>query len=235
MVRKRASIVLSVLAFLLPAAQAQRLSLDLRTTAGHNYAQGGYASVGALGCYRPDSAVAVRFGVQCGTGAVMAYTADWTAAMRLGSVKLQLVSKGLWRRFAGWHIDEFSGLAAIGIGWRGWDVHVGLASRMMADSRTAWLDERTDWLSEPFNLMYELRYKAWFGTRRRWLGELAVANYDDFVIDRAYQPLFSCSAGWLVSEKVELAARAVLHPTGMLSLSANYYEAWFNIQMILKW
>lgn len=219
----------------LPATHGQRASVTLRATAGHNYTQSLYGAMAALGNYKYDSTLALSAGVELNTSAATAATLGWQAGMRLGECRLLLVNRCLWRRFAAWKINEFSGHVGAGVEWSGWRCQLGLATRMITPTGVDWLNESTDWIVEPFNLMYELLYRFRLDSAGRWRAELRAADFDDFVTDRAYQPLFSCQAAWCITDKTELSARALLHPTGMMSLSANYYEAMFNLGVKMLW
>ena len=188
-----------------------------------------------LGTYCPNGVLSLRGGMEAGAAGTWAATMGWQSALPAGQVRLLFINRMLWRRFAVWRLDEFSSHVGVGAEWRGWRVHLGVAERMVTPTGIDWLNESTTYVFEPFNLMYELCYRLLLGSDGRWMLVLRVADFDDFVTDRAYQPLFSASAVWRLAPGIELAARGLLHPTGMLSMSANYYEAAFNLGMKWLW
>lgn len=232
--RGKLTVLLALLCLSL-GLRAQRTALDLRLGGGHNYAYGLYGTAAVLLERHPSSGISYHVGATGCSAGEWAAAAGVGIAVPCGNIEVRIDYRALWRRFAQWNIDELSGGALVGLQWRGWRLMLGLADRMVAPAGVDWLGESMDWVAEPLNLMYELCYSFALGNGP-WRGEVRLADYDDFVTDRAYQPIVSLRCARRLADRGEVYLRCLLHPTGMLSLSANYYETaiiggfTFNIQ-----
>lgn len=204
-------------------------------TVGHNYAGGAYGALAAIGTYHYGDGFALRGGLECSTFCKFSAMTGWESGMAVGECQLRFVTYCLWRRFSLWKTDEFSNRIGLRLMRNGWSVQMGLAWRTMTQAGVNWLNHSTDFLFEPFNLMYEVCHTWRLGKRKEWAVSARVSDFDDFVMDRAYQPQFSVEGRWKVRQHAELFGRAVVHPTGMFSLSANYYEAMMNIGVNMLW
>ena len=204
-------------------------------TLGHNYAEGVYGALGARGAYHYGDELALRCGIECNSSGRLSAMTGWESGMTMGECRLWLVTYCLWRRFPSWRTNEFSSRIGLRLIRNGWSVQMGLAWRTMTQAGVNWLNHSTDFLFEPFNLMYEVCHTWRLGKRKEWAVSARVSDFDDFVMDRAYQPQFSVEGRWKVRQHAELFGRAVVHPTGMFSLSANYYEAMMNIGVNMLW
>ena len=204
-------------------------------TLGHNYAEGMYGELAAIGTYHYGDDLALRGGLECSTAGRLEAMTGWEAGMTVGECRLWFVTYCQWRRFALWKTNEFCSRIGLGLTRNGWRVQMGLARRTMTATMVNWLSHNTDFLSEPFNFMYEVCHTWSFGKDDEWMLSARVSDFDDFVIDRAYQPLFSVMGRWKVWQHTELVGRVIVHPTGMLSLSANYYEFMMNIGVNMVW
>ena len=92
-----------------------------------------------------------------------------------------------------------------------------------------------DFVLEPFNLMYELEYHVRLGRTEQWGLAVRVADFDDFVADRAFQPMLSIGTSRKISDTFDIWCRATVHPTGIFNVSVSYYEFYVNIGIVKKW
>lgn len=230
-------IAVFLLLFLSMSSRAQEATLLGRVyvTGGQNYSEGIYGSVAALVDWRAAEGLVLTAGAEGFRAKGFALTGGWRCRTAWAGGRLSLFGRYLWRRLERWNIDECS--AHTGLSWRSthWLASLGVANRFMRPVRAYDMDHGQAWVFEPFNILYELQYTLPLGRAERWALALRVADFDWFLTDRAYQPLFSMAVSRTLGHGLTAAARAVCQPTGMLSLSANYYHVFVNLGIEKQW
>lgn len=216
-------------------AQEAAASVRVYSTVGHNYSEGVYGSVAAWSDWLAGDGLVVSAGAEALRAKGFALGAGWRSRLSWFGGRLSLFGRYLWRRLGRWNTDECS--AHTGLAWRSgrWQASLGLASRFARPVHSRSQERAAGWLFEPFNVMYELQYTQPLDHKGLWELAFRVADYDWFMADRAYQPLFSLAASRNFGHGLTAAARAVCQPTGMLSLSANYYHLFVNLGIEKKW
>ncbi len=217
------------------AAQEHGISARLYGTVGHNYANSFYLALAATGQWQSNETLRLTAGVEAFRSRGYAATASWQAQLPWPSKRFFVYNRYLYRLFARWNTNEYSAHTALGYESGHWRVTLGLANRFMSPFHPYDRTGSTEYVFEPFNLMYEVQYRFALDAGKRWEVVLRMADFDDFVTDRAYQPLFSAAAGHRFGHGLTAYARAVCYPTGMLSLSANYYELFLNLGIQKQW
>ncbi|MCR4658715.1 MAG: hypothetical protein K5650_00260 [Bacteroidales bacterium] len=234
--KRRSLLILFVLPALWSPAQSNRWGLETYGTAGHNYAYGIYSRVAAIGSYNVGQNFVALAGLQCGTGASpMSGALGWYSSFNVGRFKFFVHNRYWLNMYWRYNIREMGALAEGGLSVGGWHMGIGLANRWIFPMQPVDRTGSTEYVFEPLNLVYAIEYKFNFTANRLWSATLRMASYDDFIIDRAYQPLLSLQVDRKVSDKVNLWARAVLRPTGIFSLSANYFEFFTSIGAHILW
>ena len=233
--KKRLLTVLLIAVVSTVVAQDCGLTGRLYGVVGHSYSEDFYGAMAAVADYRADSILSLTGGIEFFRSRGYAATAAWQCRLPWPNRNFFLYNRYLYRLFACWNTNEYSSHTALGFDSRHWRATLGLASRFMSPVHPYDRTGSTEYVFEPFNVMYELQYRFTFGRDDRWNMALRVADFDDFVTDRAYQPIFSLAAGRLFGHSLTAYARTACYPTGMFSLSANYYELFFNFGLQKKW
>ncbi|MBP5341893.1 MAG: hypothetical protein J6Y52_06010 [Bacteroidales bacterium] len=210
------------------------LSGRFYTTVGHSYADNYYVAMAVMTDYRPNETLNLTAGLETFRSNGYAATTAWQCQLPVFDGRFFVYNRYLYRLFARWNTNEFSSHVALGYENDHWRVSLGMANRFMSPFRPYDLTGSTDYVFEPFNLMYEVQLRFGLDRAERWHMALRMADFDDFVTDRAYQPLFSVVAA-RETGPVEVYGRLVCYPTGMLSLSANYYQLFFNLGVRKQW
>lgn len=233
----RGIVFVFLLLLLCQASRAQEATVVGRAygTAGHNYTEGVYGSLAAVADWRAGDGLVLTAGVEGFRAGGMAATAGWRCRTSWAGGRLSLFGRYLWRRLERWNVNECS--AHTGLAWRSthWLASLGVANRFIRPIHTYNKGMGTAWMIEPFNVMYELQYTLPLGKPDTWALALRVADFDLFLTDRAYQPLFSMAVSRTIAGGLKAAARAVCQPTGMLSLGANYYHLFVNLGIEKQW
>ena len=114
---------------------------------------------------------------------------------------------------------------AISLGYRMQyvDVQVGMFSRvMMPQSYEARTGE--EMVCEPFNLLYSVTAFVQPATSP-WNISLAIANIDDYQMERMWQPMFYLGGWYDINEHWRVSLNGKLKLAGMFHLNAHYYAA----------
>lgn len=210
------------------------LSGRFYTTVGHSYADNFYLAMAVMTDYQPNETLKLTAGLETFRSNGYAATTGWQCRLPMCGGRFFVYNRYLYRLFARWNTNEFSSHVALGYEDGHWRATLGLANRFMSPFRPYDQTGSTDYVFEPFNLMYEVQVRFGLDRGGRWQMVLRMADFDDFVTDRAYQPLFSVAAGRQAGP-LEVYGRMVCYPTGMFSLSANYYQLFFNIGVKKQW
>lgn len=216
-------------------AQEQKLSARVYGIVGHSYADNFYGALATTAHYQAAPNLRLSGGMEALRNQGYALTAAWQANLPWCDQHFFLYNRYLYRLFARWNTNEFSTHVAIGYENKHWRATLGLANRFISPSTPYNQTGSTDYVFEPFNLMYEVQYRFHLDRGERWLMALRAADFDDFVTDRAYQPLFSLALGHNITKSLQIYGDLVCYPTGMLSLSANYYQLLFKIGGRKQW
>lgn len=233
--KKRLFILLALLPVMIAFAQDNRLSTRLYGTVGHSYAEDFYGALSAVADYKTADLLTLTGGVEMFRGRGYAATAAWQCNLPWWGKHLFLYNRYLYRLFARWNLNEYSTHVALGYESKHWRLALGMANRIMSPFRPYDNTGSTEYVLEPFNVMYEFQYQLNFGRDDRWNMALRISDYDDFVTDRAYQPIFSATTGRQLGHGLTGFGRLVCYPTGMLSLSANYYQIYLNLGVQKQW
>ena len=233
--RKWLFALLALLLATMAQAQEKGLTGRLYGVVGHSYAENFYGSMAMVADYGTDKGLHLTGGVELFRGSGYAVTAAWQTQLPWPSKRFFLYNRYLYRLFARWNLNEYSTHVAVGYATEHWRFSLGMANRFMSPFHPYDKTGSTDYVFEPFNLMYEIQYQFDFGRDDRWSLLLRAADFDDFVTDRGYQPMFSVALGRSFQRQLSAYFRTVCYPTGMFSLSANYYELYFNLGIQKKW
>lgn len=202
---------------------------------GHSYADNFYGAMATVVDYRASESLVLTGGVEAFRSQGIAVTGAWQSRLPFGSQRWFLYNRYLYRLFSRWNLSEFSTHVAFGYESPHWHLTLGMANRFMSPFRPYDQTGSTDYVFEPFNLMYEARYTLDFGREKRWNILARLTNYDDFVTDRGYQPMLTIGGGHYFVDRLKLYGEVVYYPTGMWSLSANYYELFFKLGLSKQW
>lgn len=227
--------LLLAVAGLTAGAQECPLSMRFYTVAGHSYADNYYLALAAAGEYRAADNLRLSGGLETFRNGGYAVTGAWQANLPWVDRHFFLYNRYLFRLFARWNTEEYSTHIAVGYEDSHWRATLGLANRIMSPWRPYDQTGSTDYVLEPFNLMYEVQLRFALGGSGLWHMCLRAADFDDFVTDRAYQPLFSVGVGRTMMDDLRFYTDLVCYPTGMLSLSANYYQLFMKIGVNKLW
>ena len=118
--------------------------------------------------------------------------------------------------------------AALGVGYRMDYVSVtlGVFARVLDDWNREWHTNDT-YVVEPFNMLYRLEVFCRPQTNP-WNLSFIFTDFDDYQMERMWQPLFAIKAYWDVVNHWRLNFGVQCKPNGMFHLDATFYGATFR-------
>ena len=118
--------------------------------------------------------------------------------------------------------------AALGVGYRMDYVSVtlGVFARVLDDWNREWHTNDT-YVVEPFNMLYRLEVLCRPQTNP-WNLSFIFTDFDDYQMERMWQPLFAIKAYWDVVDHWRLNFGVQCKPNGMFHLDATFYGATFR-------
>ena len=118
--------------------------------------------------------------------------------------------------------------AALGVGYRMDYVSVtlGVFARVLDDWNREWHTNDT-YVVEPFNMLYRLEVFCRPQTNP-WNLSFIFTDFDDYQMERMWQPLFAIKAYWDVVDHWRLNFGVQCKPNGMFHLDATFYGATFR-------
>lgn len=114
--------------------------------------------------------------------------------------------------------------AALSLGYR-MDyvtVQLGIYTHLMNEFGRRWNSDN-ELLSEPINVIYNVEARV-RPSNSKWNLWLRVASYDDYQVERMFQPIFTVGAKYNVWSKMWIWADVACKPTGMFHLDASFYS-----------
>ncbi len=217
------------------SAQEQKLAVRAYGVVGHSYADNFYGALAATAHYQASPNLCLTGGMEALRNQGYSLTAAWQANLPWFDQHFFLYNRYLYRLFARWNTNEFSSHVGVGYEDKHWRATLGLANRFLSPSTPYDQTGSTDYVFEPFNLMYEVQFRFHLDRSEQWLMTLRASDFDDFVTDRAYQPLFSLGVARSLSPSLQIYTDLVCQPTGMFSLSANYYQLFLKLGGRMLW
>lgn len=135
--------------------------------------------------------------------------------------ELYLETKMIYRAITRNQMQNLS--AALSLGYRHDHVRVqlGAYSIMLAEFDRNWHGNTEVFIEAP-SLLYAI--EVWVRPQANpWNINLRVSNYNDYSIERVWQPLFALGGRYDINEHVRVLAEAECKPTGMFHLDASFY------------
>ena len=205
----------------------------LHGLAGNNLTEGNIVGIEMLGEYGVTTSWSAGAGLQSYGDGNFAFTLTSTNRLPGDWSGLFASWRLLGRVFPQWDAGMIATMVEAGMDGKHWCVALGFTNIISGPAQMLNFSQGVDYLTEPFNLMYKVGYHTGVGKRSVLSGR--VSNYDDFLVEVAYQPLFTVAWNYVLNDRLSMDCRLRVHPTGLLSLSANYYEIMLIVGVKWVW
>lgn len=211
------------------------VTLKFYLTVGHNWSQGVNGSLAALADYSPNEHLYFGAGIEGCTAGPQALMFRWNTGFQIRRVRIFFENQNLFNIYFRTHLKEYDAVELLGFSTKHWRVAIGVGQRLITRDKILDIDASTEYVCEPFNFMYDIQFAFAIDKGDRWRMTARIANFDDFVADRSFQPIISLKTSCSINDTFEAFARLATHPTGIFSMSAAYYEVFLNTGIVKKW
>ena len=155
------------------------------------------------------------------TANVYSFAANARPQFPLSVGKIYLETKFTYRAIVRNQMQDLSAAFSIGYQMDYVRFQIGTYSKMFAEFNRN-LHSNTEIFIEAPSLLYALEIWVRPQDNPRNIN-LRIANYNDYSIERMWQPLFALGGKYSLNNNLAIIAEAELKPTGMFHLDASFY------------
>ncbi len=229
LMRKRIFLLLASLCTLVAQAadltdysKQQPMRISVYANYGYNYTYLNYGGVSAIATLPLNEHFELVAGIQALSTNIHTASANIRPLFPLPVGALYLDTRLLYTASFRHSLHDIA--ASVGIGYRMdyVDVQFGLQARML---NSFYRDKHSEdeIIFEAPHLLYGVEAFVRPQTSN-WNISLRLANYDDFQIERMWQPIFRIGAYYDVNADWRVLADVTCKPTGMFHLNASFYD-----------
>ncbi len=190
---------------------------------GYNYTWENYGGASVLAYLPINPYFEAEFGARALSSNVHTLAADLRPVFPLSVGALYLSTHLIYTASCRNHIQDLA--ASLGLGYRMDYVNVqfGLQARMIDTFGWDW-NSASQIIFEAPHLLYGVEAYVRPESTSPWNISLRVSNYDDFQIERMWQPFFNIGGRYNVDSHWRVLADVTCKPTGMFHLNASFYS-----------
>lgn len=188
---------------------------------GYNYTYGSYADFDIWSRIPLNRYFEMDAGVQLSTANVYSLSFDARPKFPVPVGEMYLDTRLLYKIVARDGVHDVA--ASFGLGYRMdyVDVQIGAFTRFMNEFGRPWHEEN-EIVGESISMHYSVEVFVRPQTSN-WNLRMRIANYDDFQLERVWQPLFMIGGIYSPIEHLSVMAEVLCKPTGMFHLNASFY------------
>ncbi len=188
---------------------------------GYNYTWGSYADFDIVSRIPLNPNFEMDAGVQLSTANVYTLSFDARPKFALPVGEMYLDTRLLYKIVVRDGVHDVG--ASFGLGYRMdyVDVQLGAFTRFMNEFKRPWHSEN-EIAGEPISMHYSVEVFVRPRTSI-WNLSMRIANYDDFQLERVWQPLFMIGGRYRPISHLDVLAEVEIKPTGMFHLNASFY------------
>jgi hypothetical protein len=201
-----------------------RQNLKVTAEYGYNYTWENFGALAVVGSFPLKDYFISDIGIKAYTSNIYAFSCNARTIFPKKYGEWRIENKLLYRAFVRNKINEFSGGVLAGFRHNYINVGVGLSARLNSKFGEPSITNQQRYIIEPFNPLYFIECNM-IKNSNLWNIGVRVANFDDFQIERPYQPIFTLTGKYSLKNKpLTFFSEATLKPSGVFHLSANFYE-----------
>ncbi len=204
------------------SAENQPYALTVYADYGYNYTWENYGGASVLAYLPLNPYFEAELGARVLSSNVHTFQADLRPVFPLPVGALYLSTHVIYTASFRNHIQDVA--ASIGIGYRMDYVNAqfGLQTRLI-DSFGRDAHSASQIIYEAPHLLYGIEAYVRPESTSPWNISLRFANFDDFQVERMWQPLFNIGGRYDIDNHWRVVADVTCKPTGMFHLNASFY------------
>lgn len=206
-----------------PLCASEQYSISLDMGYGHNLTYGSFANFD-LGAYMPlNTHFEMQANVRMSTANTYAVGVQMRPKFALPVGEMYIEDRLLTSFIRREQFLDFVHALSIGYRMQYVNVQLGMTNRVMLPP-TYELSSGDTFVCEPFDLLYRLEVYVRPATSV-WNLSLALANVDEYQIERMWQPMFYLGGWYDIDEHWRISLNGKLKLAGMFHLNAHYYAS----------
>lgn len=206
-----------------PLCASEQYSISLDMGYGHNLTYGSFANFD-LGAYMPlNTHFEMQANVRMSTVNTYAVGVQMRPKFALPVGEMYIEDRLLTSFIRREQFLDFVHALSVGYRMQYVNVQLGMTNRVMLPP-TYELSSGDTFVCEPFDLLYRLEVYVRPATSV-WNLSLALANVDEYQIERMWQPMFYLGGWYDIDEHWRISLNGKLKLAGMFHLNAHYYAS----------
>lgn len=206
-----------------PLCASEQYSISLDMGYGHNLTYGSFANFD-LGAYMPlNTHFEMQANVRMSTANTYAVGVQMRPKFALPVGEMYIEDRLLTSFIRREQFLDFVHALSVGYRMQYVNVQLGMTNRVMLPP-TYELSSGDTFVCEPFDLLYRLEVYVRPATSV-WNLSLALANVDEYQIERMWQPMFYFGGWYDIDEHWRISLNGKLKLAGMFHLNAHYYAS----------
>lgn len=206
-----------------PLCASEQYSISLDMGYGHNLTYGSFANFD-LGAYMPlNTHFEMQANVRMSTANTYAVGVQMRPKFALPVGEMYIEDRLLTSFIRREQFLDFVHALSVGYRMQYVNVQLGMTNRVMLPP-TYELRAGDTFVCEPFDLLYRLEVYVRPATSV-WNLSLALANVDEYQIERMWQPMFYLGGWYDINDHWRLSLQGKLKLAGMFHLNAHYYAS----------
>lgn len=206
-----------------PLCASEQYSISLDMGYGHNLTYGSFANFD-LGAYMPiNTHFEMQANVRMSTANTYAVGVQMRPKFALPVGEMYIEDRLLTSFIRREQFLDFVHALSVGYRMQYVNVQLGMTNRVMLPP-TYELGAGDTFVCEPFDLLYRLEVYVRPATSV-WNLSLALANVDEYQIERMWQPMFYLGGWYDIDEHWRISLQGKLKLAGMFHLNAHYYAS----------
>ena len=206
-----------------PLCASEQYSISLDMGYGHNLTYGSFANFD-LGAYMPlNTHFEMQANVRMSTANTYAVGVQMRPKFALPVGEMYIEDRLLTSFIRREQFLDFVHALSVGYRMQYVNVQLGMTNRVMLPP-TYELSSGDTFVCEPFDLLYRLEVYVRPATSV-WNLSLALANVDEYQIERMWQPMFYLGGWYDIDEHWRISLQGKLKLAGMFHLNAHYYAS----------
>ena len=206
-----------------PLCASEQYSISLDMGYGHNLTYGSFANFD-LGAYMPlNTHFEMQANVRMSTANTYAVGVQMRPKFALPVGEMYIEDRLLTSFIRREQFLDFVHALSVGYRMQYVNVQLGMTNRVMLPP-TYESSAGDTFVCEPFDLLYRLEVYVRPATSV-WNLSLALANVDEYQIERMWQPMFYLGGWYDIDEHWRISLNGKLKLAGMFHLNAHYYAS----------
>lgn len=206
-----------------PLCASEQYSISLDMGYGHNLTYGSFANFD-LGAYMPlNTHFEMQANVRMSTANTYTVGVQMRPKFALPVGEMYIEDRLLTSFIRREQFLDFVHALSVGYRMQYVNVQLGMTNRVMLPP-TYELSSGDTFVCEPFDLLYRIEVYVRPATSV-WNLSLALANVDEYQIERMWQPMFYLGGWYDIDEHWRISLNGKLKLAGMFHLNAHYYAS----------